>query len=98
MKLAIKQIKDTLNNNRDYIRDTYHVVNIGIFGSVARGENTEKSDLDVLVEFSKPIGFFEFVRLEDYLTKVIGQRVDLVTKNALRPFLKEEILSQTIYV
>ena len=98
MKLAIKQVKDTLNSNRDYIQKTYHVVNIGIFGSVARGENTEKSDVDVLVKFSKPIGFFEFIKLEDYLTKIIGQKVDLVTQNALKPLIKEEILNQTIYV
>ena len=91
MKLVISQ-------NLNDLKDKYNISQIGIFGSVARGESDQASDIDLLVEFSKPISFFKFVDLEDRLSQVTGEKVDLVTKNALKPPIKDEILKQTIYV
>lgn len=68
------------------------------FGSFARGEETEKSDLDILVEFDEPVGFFEFIRLEKFLSDVFNRKVDLVAKNAIKPAIKERVLNETIYV
>ena len=71
---------------------------IGVFGSVARGDETEKSDIDILVSFNMPIGFFDFIRLEDFLSKLLGAKVDLVCKRALKPVIKDDILKEVIYV
>lgn len=98
MKLDLIQIKKIINQHLDTIKDTYNVKNIGVFGSVARADNTETSDIDILVEFSEPVGFFKFLDLEEYLAKIIGTKVDLVTKNALKPAIKDEILQEVAYV
>ena len=98
MKIDILKTKNMINKHLDFLRDTYNIKNIGIFGSVATGQNIETSDVDMLVEFTKPIGFFKFIELEDFLSKGIGKKVDLGTKNALKPAIKEEILQEVIYV
>ena len=59
--------------------------NIGLFGSYVRGEQSNQSDLDVLVELERPIGFFKFLGLEEYLECLLGLKVDLVTRKALKP-------------
>jgi predicted nucleotidyltransferase len=59
---------------------------------------TESSDIDLLVTFSKPIGMFAFIETEEYLSKLLGKKVDLVTKKALKTSIKEDILQQLIYV
>lgn len=74
------------------------VKNIGLFGSVVDKTNKESSDIDILVEFSAPVGFFKFIDLEEVLSKMLGKKVDLVTKKALKPAIKEAILQETIYV
>jgi predicted nucleotidyltransferase len=56
------------------------------------------SDVDILVEFEEPIGFFQFLDLEEYLTKLIGIKVDLVSKGALKPIIGEKILKEVIYL
>lgn len=80
------------------LRDQYGVENIGVFGSVSRGEEKKSSDVDILVEFSKPLGFFKFIELERFLGELIGRKVDLVTKKALKPVIKDGILAEVIYV
>lgn len=87
-----------INENRGLLRDKYFVKEIGIFGSVARGEQTTASDVDVLVEFSEPVGFFVFLDLEDFLSRTFGKNVDLVTKRALKPSVKDQILKEAVYV
>jgi predicted nucleotidyltransferase len=74
------------------------VQTIGIFGSYVRGEQKKKSDLDILVEFSEPIGLFKFVELEDFLSQELNLKVDLVMKDALKPRIKDSILKEAIYV
>lgn len=76
----------------------YNVDYIGVFGSFARGDSKETSDVDMLVGFSKPIGFFKFIELEEYLTNILGKKVDLVTEKALKPAIKDEVLREVIYV
>jgi len=58
----------------------------------------KKSDLDILVEFSEPIGLFKFVELEDFLSQELNLKVDLVMKDALKPRIKDAILKEAIYV
>jgi len=87
-----------LNAELSYLSKTYGVKKIGIFGSYSRGEQRPDSDLDLLVEFYKPIGFFKFIEMEDYLTEKLGIKVELVTKDALKPLLKPQIMKDIIYV
>jgi hypothetical protein len=98
MKLDITHIKETLKKQKDFLRDTYQVDDLGVFGSVARGDNNEVSDIDVLVKFVKPVGMFKFIELEEYLSNLLGKKVDLATIRALKPAIKNEVLQEVIYV
>lgn len=73
------------------------VKNLAVFGSVVRGESTDKSDVDILVEFDRSIGLFDFVRLKYRLEEWMGCKVDLVTRDALHPALREHILKEAVY-
>lgn len=76
----------------------YHVAEIGLFGSFARGEEQKTSDVDILVEFSRPVGMFKFLELEEYLESKIGKKVDLVSRKALKPYIGRRILNEVIMV
>ena len=98
MTRKIKKNILILNDNLELLRKKYNVANIGIFGSYARGDQKRNSDIDILVEFAKPVGFFKFVDLEDYLSKILGREVDLATKSSLKSAIKKDILKEVIYV
>ena len=72
------------------------VASLYIFGSVARGNEGAKSDVDILVRFSKPVGLFEFLEVKSYLKDLPGVPVDLVTEDALKPQLRERILAEAV--
>lgn len=97
MKILAKKLA-VIRQNLPYLRASYGVAEIGVFGSVARGEENLNSDLDVLVSFTKTPGFIKFIQLEGYLQKIVGMKVDLVTPAALKPLLKNEILRDVTYV
>ncbi len=88
--LKLKELKPLLHEN-------YSVKEIGLFGSFSDETFTEESDIDLLVEFERPIGW-KFFSLEIYLEKVFSRKIDLVTQNALRDQIKERILKQVNYV
>ena len=69
----------------------YGVVYAGIFGSVARGEDTIKSDIDLLVEIRKSIGIYEFIGFKQELEELLGKKVDLVSKGAINKYIKPYI-------
>jgi uncharacterized protein len=73
------------------LRQRHPIHTIGIFGSWARGEQTPESDVDLLVTFSEPVGFFELLGLEEELAERLGASVDLTTPGALRPRMRETI-------
>ncbi len=75
------------------------VAMVGVFGSFARGETTDQSDLDLLIRFAKRKGFLALVRLERELEAALGRKVDLVTEAAVSPYLRERILAdlQVLY-
>jgi predicted nucleotidyltransferase len=95
---SIQKIKKILLSHKQDLSDKYGVREIGIFGSYVRNENRKNSDIDILVELEKPMGFFKFIRLERYLSELLGAKVDLVTKNALKPHIGQRILAEVIYV
>ncbi|MHB1252780.1 MAG: nucleotidyltransferase family protein [Candidatus Humimicrobiaceae bacterium] len=95
-KLA--EIRNIINSSRYDLVNKYKVKEIGIFGSFVRGQQSKKSDIDILVEFSEPIGFFEFLDLEEYLEKILKNKVDLVSKKALKPNIGKHIIEEVILI
>lgn len=98
MIINIDTVKNRIQKDLKFLEHSYNVKNIGVFGSVARGDNNQKSDIDILVEFSEPISMFRFIDLEEHLGEMIGRKVDLVTKKSLKPAISQEILEDVIYV
>ena len=75
----------------------FGVSSLAVFGSVARNEDGQQSDVDILVDFALPVGFFEFVRLQLRLESILGRKVDLVTRDALKPSMRDHILREAIH-
>jgi predicted nucleotidyltransferase len=88
--LKLKELKPLLYKD-------YSVKEIGLFGSFSDETFTEESDIELLVEFERPIGW-KFFSLEIYLEKIFNRKIDLVTKNALKDQIKESILKQVNYL
>jgi len=95
--LSKSEIESKLRNLKPILSDKYSVIRIGYFGSYSRNEQTEKSDIDILVEFSKPIGW-AFFDLQEMLENELKTKVDLVSNKAIKEQLKETILHQVKYV
>lgn len=89
------EILEALASQRSLF-EQYGVSAISLFGSIARGESTDGSDIDLLVEFSRPIGLLQFVELKRAMEKALGRSVDLVTPKALKPQLRDRILKEAI--
>jgi predicted nucleotidyltransferase len=92
----LKQIEGTLKQSKTLLQDKYKVMNIGVFGSYVHGEQSKLSDIDILVEFSEPVGW-EFIDLKEFLELKLEAKVDLVTKKALKPQIKDRILNEVVY-
>ena len=92
-----EEVLKTIKKELPYLKEKFKVKSIGIFGSYARGEQTKKSDIDMLVEFDVPVGFFKFIDLEDYLSEKLRVKVDLVTPDALKPLIKPHIIEGAVY-
>ena len=90
-------IKSILIQLKPELIKKYSISSIGLFGSIVRNDFTDKSDIDIIVDFSKPIGV-EFIDLADLKEKKIKKRVDLVSKNGVKPKYFNEIKSEIIYV
>jgi len=96
---TLEDIKKVLAEHKEEIRKKYGVVILGIFGSYARGEQTETSDVDIIVELEKPIGL-KFFEVWDYFETILGVRVDVLTLTALRQknLLWESVKEDIVYV
>ena len=97
--MEMDKVERELKEKKAYIKEVFHIREIGIFGSFIRGEQTADSDIDVLVEFEKGHkDFFNYMRLKYYLEELLGRKVDLVIKNAVKSRLKKRIFSEVKYV
>lgn len=90
-------IKQKLAGFHD-LYDAYHVSRLGLFGSYARGYQDDKSDIDLLVEFSRPIDLFAYVNLRDRIARSMDRDVDLVTVGGIKPALRDRILSEVEWI
>jgi len=97
MMTTLSVIKETLKNNKDRLFLKYGLSFIAIFGSYGRGEQNANSDIDILVDFKKPIGI-EFIDLAEELEKLLNAKVDLVSKNGVKPNYFKQIESEMTYV
>lgn len=95
---SLNEIKRILVERKEELREKFRVKEIGIFGSFVRGEQRKRSDVDLLVEFEEPPSLFEFLDLEEYLSKLLDLKVDLVSKDALKPIIGERILKEVVYL
>lgn len=95
---TVDELKRILSEHKPEIKKKFKVKSIGIFGSYIRGKSKKRSDVDILVEFSEPIGMFVFLDLEEYLKGIFGLKVDLVSKKALKPKIGENILNEVVYI
>jgi len=94
----LDRIRRIVNGKRLTLTERFKVKEIAVFGSIVRGEHEETSDIDILVEFREPIGLFKFLELEEYLSDLIGRKVDLVSKKALKPRIGKHILSEVAFL
>lgn len=92
-----EEILSLIKQQLPYLKKNFKVKSIGLFGSYAREEQTETGDINILVEFEAPVGFFKFIGLEDYLSDKLGAKVDLVTPDALKPLIKPDIMAEAVY-
>jgi len=90
-------VLELLDKHGKDLKSRYHVKKIGVFGSFARKEASPESDVDILVEFEETVDLFLFIDLKVHLEQLLGRRVDLVTAKALKPQLKDRILSEVVY-
>ena len=97
LMLTKNEILEKLKELKPVLANEFSVKEIGLFGSYSDNEQNEESDIDILVEFDKPIGW-KFFSLEKYLEDIFKRKVDLVTKNALKKQLKDRILNQTLFL
>ncbi len=91
-----KAVERKLKEHKPILEERYFVKRIGIFGSYARDEQKKESDVDIIVEFTRPVGF-KFIELKLYLEEILDKKVDLVTPNALKPQIKESVLKEVSY-
>ena len=91
-------VLQTLKQNNVELTKQFGVKSLLLFGSVARNESTATSDVDLLVEFNRPVGYFGLFALQDYLEKLLGCPVDLGTPDSLKPYIKERVIGELIRV
>ncbi|MFH0814289.1 MAG: nucleotidyltransferase family protein [Pseudomonadota bacterium] len=94
----LEEIKSILVQHKEELRERYGVKEIEIFGSYIRGEQKITSDLDILIDFERPVSLLHIVALENYLSDILEVKVDVVPKKNIRKELKEIILSEAILI
>ncbi len=92
------KIKKILQESKPSLKRQFKIKDIGIFGSYVRGKNRSNSDVDILVTFSRTPGFFDYLKAEAFLSRILNKRVDLVMKGSLKPTIGKHILREVFYV
>lgn len=92
-----EQILKLLGQNKNKLFNQYSLIMLGVFGSATRNDFTEKSDIDIIVDYNKPIGI-EFIDLANDLEKIVHRKVDLVSKKGIKPNYYKFIENEIIYV
>ena len=94
----VDRIRSKIDQHRSTLEKRFKVKSIAVFGSYLRGEEKKESDMDMLVEFYKTTDLLEFIALESFLSEILGHKVDLVMREALRPRIKDRILREAVVI
>jgi len=97
-KIRLQKYTSILHEQLPALAEQYNVATLEMFGSYVRHEERKDSDLDVLVTFTKAPSLLKFIRLENYLSDILGIKVDLVMKDSLKPAIGKSILREVIPV
>jgi uncharacterized protein len=95
---TLDEVREILSVEKSGLCETYQITTLGIFGSYAREQQTELSDIDVLVDYAQAPTLLSLIELREHLSLLFGLKVDVVTRNGLKPRLRERVLSEAIYV
>jgi uncharacterized protein len=93
-----EKVSQILQGHRSDLAQKYGVRSLSLFGSVARNEANSASDIDLLVEFDRPVGYFGLFALQDHIESLLGCKVDLGTVNSLKPRIRERVLGECVRV
>jgi hypothetical protein len=93
-----QEVFNIIQQYQQELKDVYGVQSLALFGSVVRNEAGASSDIDMLVEFSRPVGLFGLFALQDRLEELFGCRVDLGTPDSLKPRLRPAVKDELVYV
>lgn len=93
----LEELKEIIKSHKHEMTQKFKVKKIAIFGSCAKNEQTDKSDVDILVEFKEPVGLL-FVHLADFLEEILAVKVDLLTPDAIKPNRHKYIMEDLVYV
>lgn len=94
----LNEIIQILSFCKKELERKYKVKEIGVFGSFVRGDAKKRSDIDILVDFFETPDLFQFVELQDFLSRKLKRKVDLVLKSSLKPHIGRNILDEVIYI
>ncbi len=95
---TLEEIKAILILYKPFLIERFKILELGLFGSYVRGEQTKDSDVDILVEFSQVPTLFDLVEVEYLISDKLGLPVDLIDKKSLKVALREQILNETVYL
>lgn len=95
---SLSEIKEILDQHRDELRGKYRITRTAVFGSYARDEQVDKSDIDIIAEFGEEISLLTLSGAQVYLAEILGMKVDLVPREDIRPELRETILKESVQV
>lgn len=95
-----EEILNKLRELKPTLQEKFYIKNLGLFGSYVRGENSESSDIDLLFEYKEnsPFSLFTLIDLEDFLVNLFKVKIDLANKKTLKPDLKDNILSEVMFI
>jgi hypothetical protein len=94
----LNDVKNTLKYYKNHLHEKYKIKELGIFGSYVRGEQREKSDIDILVSFYEVPSLIKFIEIENYLSEELNIKTDLVRKESIRAEIKDQILSEVVFI
>ncbi len=96
--LSLNEIKRSLTAQKSILQNKYKINRLGIFGSYVRGEQKNKSDLDILIDYEETPSLITLIEIENLLSELLGIKVDLVTHIGIKPQLRSYILEEVIYL
>jgi len=95
---TFEEIKNKLVKLKPLLKEKYKIKEIGVFGSYVKGKKRKKSDLDILGEFEEVPDLFTYIEIEEFISKKLNMKVDLVVKSALKPYIGRIILKEVKYL